>query len=322
MNPTPLMSDAQLRRRRKMQGSIGRTTSALGLAGAGIGTAAVLAAKKPGALKHIPKLKNANPEKLKEAGLYTGLASGGIGGVGGFNAAAIYSDEARRKKQTQLKKEQGMDMGYVGEEGRALTLEEIEKAWQPVTSGFDSEERRAKRQKAYQGAALTSAGAAGAYGAHHGMHAVHEAKKVKAIPNVAQLKNAQTKAGQIVTRAGKTFTALDVGHLKPAARHGGKAAIGVAAVAGAAGAHRALKRKEQGSWASYGKRSAFGVEHDPVSKAINIKPENKGKFTASAKKAGRGIQEHAHAVVRSSKATELQRKRAQFALNAKKWSHH
>ena len=50
------------------------------------------------------------------AAFYTGIASGGIGGVGGFNAASIYSDEARRKKQTELKKELGMDMGFYGEE--------------------------------------------------------------------------------------------------------------------------------------------------------------------------------------------------------------
>ena len=54
---------------------------------------------------------------------------------------------------------------------------------------------------------------------------------------------------------------------------------------------------------------------------IHIKPENKGKFTESAKKAGKSVQEHAHDVVNNPNSTEKQRKRAQFAINAKKWKH-
>ena len=52
---------------------------------------------------------------------------------------------------------------------------------------------------------------------------------------------------------------------------------------------------------------------------IKIKPENRGKFTASAKRAGRGVQEHARAVLNNPNATALQKKRANFARNAAKW---
>jgi hypothetical protein len=52
---------------------------------------------------------------------------------------------------------------------------------------------------------------------------------------------------------------------------------------------------------------------------IRIKPENKGKFTASAKKAGKSVQAHAKSVLKNPKATPLQRKRANFARNAAKW---
>ena len=52
---------------------------------------------------------------------------------------------------------------------------------------------------------------------------------------------------------------------------------------------------------------------------IHIKPENKGKFTASAKKAGQGVQQHARSVLANPKATPLQKKRANFARNAAKW---
>jgi len=53
---------------------------------------------------------------------------------------------------------------------------------------------------------------------------------------------------------------------------------------------------------------------------IHIKKENRGKFTKSAKAAGHSVQEHAHAVMRNPNATPLQRKRANFAIQAAKWA--
>lgn len=49
---------------------------------------------------------------------------------------------------------------------------------------------------------------------------------------------------------------------------------------------------------------------------IHIKPENKGKFTASAKKAGRTVRQQAKAVMSNPKASSTQRKRANFACLA------
>jgi hypothetical protein len=54
---------------------------------------------------------------------------------------------------------------------------------------------------------------------------------------------------------------------------------------------------------------------------INIKPENKGKFTASAERAGEGVQQHAKEVVGNPSVSETQRKRAQFAINSRKFKH-
>ena len=54
---------------------------------------------------------------------------------------------------------------------------------------------------------------------------------------------------------------------------------------------------------------------------IHIKPENRGKFTASAKRAGMGVQEYARKVLNDPNATPLQRRRANFARNAKKFKH-
>lgn len=54
---------------------------------------------------------------------------------------------------------------------------------------------------------------------------------------------------------------------------------------------------------------------------IHIKEKNKGKFTESAKRAGKSVQEHATDVLNDPSATRLQKRRAQFAKNAKKWKH-
>lgn len=54
---------------------------------------------------------------------------------------------------------------------------------------------------------------------------------------------------------------------------------------------------------------------------IHIKDKNKGKFTASAKAAGKSVQEYAKSVLNNPNATPLQRRRANFAINSKKFKH-
>lgn len=53
---------------------------------------------------------------------------------------------------------------------------------------------------------------------------------------------------------------------------------------------------------------------------IKINPKNKGKFTASAKKAGKSVQAHAQAVLDDPNASPKLKKRANFARNAAKWN--
>jgi len=54
--------------------------------------------------------------------------------------------------------------------------------------------------------------------------------------------------------------------------------------------------------------------------SIHIKPENKGKFTAKAKAAGKSVQAEAAAVLKpGSKASPATKKQANFARNAAKW---
>lgn len=54
---------------------------------------------------------------------------------------------------------------------------------------------------------------------------------------------------------------------------------------------------------------------------IHIKKKNRGKFTKSAKQHGMSVQEYARKVVNDPNATTLQKRRAQFAINAKKFKH-
>lgn len=54
---------------------------------------------------------------------------------------------------------------------------------------------------------------------------------------------------------------------------------------------------------------------------IHINPKNKGKFTASAKRAGEGVQAYASDVLSDPSASPTLKKRANFAKNAKKWNH-
>lgn len=66
----------------------------------------------------------------------------------------------------------------------------------------------------------------------------------------------------------------------------------------------------------------FNPQYLKKGNKIHIKKKNRGKFTASAKAHGMGVQEYAHKVVNDPNATTLQKRRAQFALNSKKWSRH
>ena len=54
--------------------------------------------------------------------------------------------------------------------------------------------------------------------------------------------------------------------------------------------------------------------------AIKIRKENRGKFTAQAKRAGKSVQAFARAVLKKGrKASAATKKRAVFARNAAKW---
>lgn len=106
-------SQDELRRRKKRSARLTMVSSTLGIAGLGAMTAgkgiplAVRAAQRGGkAGKYVPKkIKRMNPKKVKSFenkavntawGLST--AATGVGGIGGYNYAALQRAEARKKR--------------------------------------------------------------------------------------------------------------------------------------------------------------------------------------------------------------------------------
>jgi hypothetical protein len=283
-----LMSDAELRRRKKLQGTISRTTSTLGLAGVGTLGAGLALKKNPAMLRKIPrysKLSNkaiqAKGARLGERATHIGILSGGIGGLGGYNFAAYTNAESRKRQMKPVAKSYGHEADmtpYTGEEG-------VAKAWSPTGDTFDSEARRGKRSKVYEGASLAGAGAGGAAVAHYGTHAVRHAVRATRAYKPVELHEKSVTTRKITRGANKGKMA-DTAHYKPTkavkvgrltreigatGKAGAKGLAGAAVLGGSLYAHKKIKEGRAGSWQPYAKRlsgdeqsettSAFGVDH-------------------------------------------------------------
>jgi len=94
-----IMSDAEIRRRKKIQGAVSRTTGTLGLASLG----AFGASKIPGAkfMTKTPRLRRVaasiNTKKAKDTALGLSTAGAGIGGAASYNFAAYTNAEGRKR---------------------------------------------------------------------------------------------------------------------------------------------------------------------------------------------------------------------------------
>lgn len=77
-----------------------------------------------------------------------------------------------------------------------------------------------------------------------------------------------------------------------------------------------------GQRSMFGQGQLFGADKKRTGGSINIKPENKGKFTAKANSAGMGVQAFANKVLGASEGTysPSTRRQANFARNASKWN--
>lgn len=63
------------------------------------------------------------------------------------------------------------------------------------------------------------------------------------------------------------------------------------------------------------RRIIFETVSELLSEKIEINPENKGKFNATKKRTKKSTEQLTHS------KNPLTRKRAEFAMNAKKWNH-
>lgn len=294
-----LMSDAEIRRRKKTQAHLSQATGGLGLAALGGTMVASRAGRNT--LRKIPQLKShlkappkKDPKRDRIKGGITPIlaTSAGLGGLGAFNFAAYTGAESRKRKAMQpVKKSRGLSRDEMAPE-----FGEVAKAWSPVAKPYDSEEKRAKRAGVYQataggvagaslaGAAIT-AGQAGDARVKAKKAEKAGKKKFKATPHppTPRPKNAPfgpLRRGQAAWMKGQdTRNAGKPMKSKKQIKHEGKvkglhqlsrkniktsgklAAVGATAV----GAHEFVRhQRKSATWAPYSKRdtfSAFGIDH-------------------------------------------------------------
>jgi hypothetical protein len=136
------MSEAEIKRRKKAQGVVSRTTGTLGLTS----LAAYGASKVPGTklATKVPQLRRINSKKAKDLALGTSTAGAGIGGAGSFNFAAYTAAEGKKGQR-------------------------VKKQWTPVSSNFNTERNRQKRNETYP---KVAAGASAALGVGAGAKAL------------------------------------------------------------------------------------------------------------------------------------------------------
>jgi hypothetical protein len=241
-----VMSQKSIDRRKRAQGTLTRATSTLGLAGVGMVGASIASKKNPATLRRIqgmhPKLSHVTPEKMKDAAFHTGVVSGGLSGLGGYNFASYTSAEAKRNKKVKKNLEPDLEIEPTyGEEG-------IAKAWSPVATDYDPEAKRHKRNVIEQHAAFTGATAAGTLSAVKGSEAFKTHKLAgRVVQSTPAMKGKATKLKNVAR-----------GQLKTSGKY-------AAGAAGLAGAGEYVRRKRKGDWQSYSKSastSAFGITHD------------------------------------------------------------
>ena len=272
------MSDAELRHRQKIQGRIAGPPRPW--AWADWGCSVPDGPEEHGRGQGHPEDAEAEQDPCREArrsrDQHRDRLRGSAAWVGSTRRASTPQsrNDGSRGHRRRSHKGLTMDMGYFGEEGHALTTEEIEKAWTPVSSRFDSE------SAAGSAPARTRAGPSGRAGGHHiaGIHAgkaVQEGRNIKRVPprrqssrrparrSPARRRDSRSTTAQV--RHGKPFKAMRrrTRWCAPQARRKGRAR------AGCGRCRRwgpAIHQKRKGSWQPYAKRdttSAFGVDHDP-----------------------------------------------------------
>jgi hypothetical protein len=237
----PIMSDAEIKRRKKAQAVSSKATGALGLTALGL---TGVAGAKSGAFKRIPttaaklknpkkvmqRAKNASPDQLKNATVPILATSAGIGGVSSFNFAA-----------------------YTDAEGRKRKMQPVGKAWEPLGTRYNPEEKRRKRINAYDTGTAAGAGVAALAGAGGAIRSLDATGASAELERKAKTAPVENKAKLAAKAAKKTRMA----------RKYNKGALLATGTSGALlSANALIERKKDKAWGTYAKRdSAFGVHH-------------------------------------------------------------
>ena len=174
-----MMSDKELKHRKKVQAGISVTTSTLGLTALGMKGGAFKAARSAGRLEKIAEratvpaglqnrhalkaeLHHRRADKLNNAAVNTSLAAGGIGGLGGYNFAS-YTRAEGKKRQIRKNWSPGMDFGLDGvQQGEEIS----KKDWKNISE----HERRARDSRRTRGRAKDVAGVGATVGAGAILH--------------------------------------------------------------------------------------------------------------------------------------------------------
>lgn len=232
----PVMSDAEIKRRKKIQGHITQTTSTLGLGSLGV-LAASRGTKNPTAYKAFKKVpglrKTTSPkqmqDKMKDAALTGSLVSGGIGGVGGYNFAAYTGAESRKRKAATVKKSDDMSPTF-SDEGISKRFEVVSKIgeWKTIDQR-ELSQRRSRKAMRYAGAGAAAGAAliAGGHGAGATKKTVGLARGAKATMKNPMF-NSKSKR-KVIYEGVKDSAKADGG---VAAQLGGGALIGASGVVG------------------------------------------------------------------------------------------
>lgn len=263
-----LMSDAEIRRRKKAQGHISQATGALGLASVG----AFGASKLPGSklARKVPRLKKINEQKAKDLALGTSTLGAGIGGAGSFNFASYTNAESRKRKSMVQK-------SYISPFEDALysasDSEEIAKVgnWKTIEQ---REMSQGRSRKTMRGAGVVAGAGAGlaAMGMKNGGGAAFKQvggamKNVNAIHNAAKTPKLKRVADQasVVRRHIKGAMGGDPHGAGATLVGAGLVGTGAAVGGGAKSKHSYEQHKiNQRRRKNFKKSapSAFGVMHD------------------------------------------------------------
>lgn len=267
-----LMSDAEIKHRKKIQGHLSQATGTLGLTALGGTLLGTKAGGRVGAkaLKLVRSKKTfPSAQKFKDVTAPVLATSAGIGGAGSFNFASYTNAESRKRKQmAPVSKAYTLEFPHFDSEGISKRYEDdLSKA----TKLYDPESKRQRRNEHYADAAVGGAGVAAVGSAHQAYRAgghyrsmdLHEGNPTKTARAANFARKAAKKKFSNVSVASPT-TSAKTGQAKKAGTVTGKAKVrgflktgrrsaALAGVAGAGlyGAHKIREKNRGGSWTPY-----------------------------------------------------------------------